>query len=513
MSAAMRNAYLLGIDIGTSACKTLLVDQSGKIVATEIEGYPLYSERHGWSEQVPDDWWAAVKATLHRIVVRHSEIAGDIAGIGLSGQMHGLVPLDLSGQVIRRAILWNDQRTKEQCEEITAKAGGVDALLALTNNQMLPGYTGGKIVWMRANEPANYERMVKFLNPKDYIRFRLTGEPFTEVSDASGTGLFDVRNRVWSSRLFEILDIPTDLAPDCYESVTASATVRPQIAESLGLPKNLPVVGGGGDAVIQTLGTGVSTSDVLMTTIGTAGVVSTALERFRENPEGKLQVFCNVIPEQWHAMGVTLSAGGSMRWAKEVLAGAEAEVARSSGVDVYDIINSEAEHSSPGANGILFLPYLIGERCPHVDPKARGAFIGLSLTSRKCDLFRSIMEGVIFSFRDVAEIFASLGVDSQHIATSGGGAQSRLWRSIHADIFQKRVVTVSGSIGGAAYGAALVAGVGLEIWPNFSDACKLLRIETETEPNKEARALYDARYALYRSLYPLLKEGFATLSS
>jgi xylulokinase len=295
--------------------------------------------------------------------------------------------------------------------------------------------------------------------------------------------------------------------------VGVSGTVRAPVAEALGLPKGVPVVGGGGDAVIQTLGTGVTTSDVLMTTIGTAGIISTAYESFRENPQGKLQVFCNVIPGRWHAMGVTLAAGGSLAWALEVLGGAEAEVAEQSGLDAYELISREAEKSSVGAGGIVFLPYLIGERCPHVDPSARGAFVGLSLTSRKRDLYRSVLEGVIFSFRDVSEIFSSLGRDFRYIATSGGGAQSPLWRQIHADIFKKRVITVSGSIGGAAYGAALVAGVGLKIWPNFETACRQLEIETDTAPNPEHYGLYDRHYGLYRSFYPLLKPGFTALSA
>ena len=509
----MRQAYLIGIDVGTTATKTIAVDQSGAIVATEVEGYPLYSERHGWSEQVPEDWWTAVKATVQRLMARHPEISGSLAGIGLSGQMHGLVPLDRGGQVIRKAMLWNDQRTGPNAEQITEKAGGVDALLALTDNRMLPGYTGGKILWMREHEPANYERMTKFLNPKDYIRLRLTGEMCTEVTDASGTGLLDVRNRRWSRKLFETLDLPLDLAPTCYESIGVSGTVRPEVAESLGLPKGVPVVGGGGDAVIQTLGTGVIASDVLMTTIGTGGIISTAFEQFQVNPQGRLQIFCNVMPARWHGMGVTLSAGGSMRWAKEVMAGPEIEVARSTGEDVYDIISREAAQSSPGANGLLFLPYLIGERCPHVDPSARGAFIGLSLTTRKCDMFCSILEGVIFSFRDVAEQFGALGARFRYIATSGGGAQSATWRRIHADIFQKKVITVSGSIGGAAYGATIVAGVGLKLWSDFSEASKLLKVETETQPRAETRALYESRYCLYKSLYPVLKEGFHALSA
>jgi len=509
----MRQALLIGIDVGTTACKTLLVDQQGRIVDSDLEGYPLYSPRHGWSEQVPEDWWSAVKATLQRVMSRHPEAAGSLAGIGLSGQMHGLVPLDSGGLVIRNAILWNDQRTEAQCEEIYRKAGGVDGLLKLTNNRMLPGYTGGKILWLRDHEPRSFERIAKFVNPKDYIRFRLTGELATEVSDASGTGLFDTRARAWSRPLFSLLEIPFEMAPTCYESVGVSGTVRAEVAESLGLPKGLPVVGGGGDSVIQTLGTGVTTSEVLMTTIGTAGIISTAIQSFRDNPGGRLQMFCNVMPGRWHAMGVTLSAGGSLRWAKEVLGASESEVAAESGMDVYELISRAAERSTPGAGGIVFLPYLTGERCPHVDPSARGAFVGLSLTSRKRDLLRAVMEGVIFSFRDVAEVFTSLGWDFRSIATSGGGAQSPLWRQIHADIFKKRVVTVSGSIGGAAFGAALVAGVGLKVWPDFESASRLLTVETDTRPEPARFDLYDRYYGLYRSLYPLLKPGFDTISA
>jgi xylulokinase len=376
---------------------------------------------------------------------------------------------------------------------------------------MLPGYTGGKILWIREHEPSNFERMVKFLNPKDYIRYRLTGEIATEVSDASGTGLFDVRSRTWSLELFERLGIPADLAPACYESTVVSGRLAASVADTLGLSKGLPVAGGGGDSVIQTLGTGVVSSDVLMTTIGTAGIISTALERYRDNPDGLLQIFCNVMPGEWHAMGVTLAAGGALNWAKGVLGGAESEVSRLCGEDVYDLISRESAQSPPGSRGLVFLPYLQGERCPHTDPDARGAFVGLSLTTRKSDLFRSVMEGVIFSFRDVAEIFSSLGMTFSHIATSGGGAQSGLWRQIHADIFKKRVITVSGSRGGAAYGAAIVAGVGLKVWSDFKEAAGVLRVETETEPDPETFALYDRFYALYRELYPLLRESFRGL--
>lgn len=509
----MKRALLMGIDIGTTGCKTILVDESGKVVASEIDSYPLYSSRHGWSEQNPEDWWIAVKNTIKRTMGRNKQYTSNLMGIGLSGQMHGLVALDKDRSIIRPSILWNDQRTEKQCIEVYEKVDGVKGLLRYTNNRMLPGYTGGKILWVRENEPECYERINSFVNPKDYIRYCLTGELATEVSDASGTGLFNVKSRSWSRELFSILDIPYEWAPSCYESIEISGTVLGPISTELGLPKNLPVVGGGGDSVIQTLGTGVITSDILMTTIGTAGIISTALEGYRDNPDGKLQIFCNVMPGEWHAMGVTLSAGGSMSWAKDVIGFSETEVARISNEDVYDIISREAEQSVPGSNGIIFLPYLTGERCPHSDPAARGAFIGLSLSTEKSDLFRSIMEGVIFSFRDVADIFSSIGQRFTHIETSGGGAQSSLWRQIHADIFKKDVFTVSGSREGAAYGAAIVAGVGMNVWPDFKEASNLLTIETETGPNEKNYHLYDNYFRIYKSYYDILRSSFEQLSS
>jgi len=373
---------------------------------------------------------------------------------------------------------------------------------------MLPGYTGGKILWIRENEPENYEKIQKFVNPKDYIRYCLTGEFATEESEASGTGVFNVEARQWSWDLLSLLDIPHERVPRCYESTEISGTISDHIAEELGLPKDLPVVGGGGDAVIQTLGTGVVSSDVLTTTIGTAGIISTALEEFHANPEGKLQIFCNVIPDKWHVMGVTLAAGDSLRWGKGVFGHSEQEVAKLTGEDVYAIISQEAAQSKPGSNNMIFLPYLIGERCPYADPKARGAFSGISLTHSKADFFRSILEGVILSFRDVSEILKTFGKSFTHIRTSGGGAQSALWRQIHADIFKKDVLTVSGSREGTAYGAALVAGVGLNVWSTFEEAANLLQVETTTKPLEAHYEVYDRLYKIYKNYYPILKPSF-----
>ncbi|MCK5570898.1 MAG: xylulokinase, partial [Spirochaetes bacterium] len=401
---------------------------------------------------------------------------------------------------------------QKQCNHVYDRVGGIEKLLEYTNNRMLPGYTGGKILWVKENEPEHFERIRKFVNPKDYIRFRLTGEIATEVSDASGTGLFNVRARTWARELLDKLEIPVEWTPECYESIEVSGTVFDHVAEELGLPKKLPVVGGGGDSVIQTLGTGIIKSDVLMTTIGTAGIISTSLDEFRKNPEGKLQIFCNVMPSEWHAMGVTLAAGGSMRWARETLAHSEMEIARLSNEDVYTVISREAEQSPPGSNGIIFLPYLSGERCPHVDPDAHGAFIGLSMNTRKSDLFRSVMEGVIFSFKDVVEILTQIGMSFKNIATSGGGAQSNLWRQIHADIFKKQVITVNGSREGAAYGAVIVAGVGVGVWSDFQEVSNLLKVETTNEPDRKNYKLYDHYFNIYKNYYILLKDSFKEIN-
>lgn len=509
----MTGPLLMGIDIGTTGCKTILVDEEGAVAARALEDYPFYSPKHGWAEQNPRDWWEAVQKTIHSIVAEDRERAKRIKGIGLSGQMHGLVALDDKNEVIRPSILWNDQRTGKQCEDVYEICGGPEGLLRLTNNRMLPGYTGGKILWMKDNEPDNYSRIVSVLNPKDYIRFCMTGEPATEVSDASGTGLFNVKSRTWSGELLELLKIPISWMPKCYESTEVSGGIKKELALSLGLPEDLPVVGGGGDSVIQTLGTGVTESNVLMTTIGTAGIISTALEQFRNNPEGKLQVFCNVMPATWHAMGVTLAAGGSMRWARDTFAYSEAAVAEVLSKDVYGLISDEAGGVPPGSKGLIFLPYLQGERCPHTDPYARGGFIGLSSSMKKAELFRSVMEGVIYSFRDVAELFEQIGMDFEYIATSGGGAQSPVWRQVHADVFNKRVITVNGSREGAAYGAALVAGVGLEVWPDFAEATARLKVETETLPDSASTGIYDRYFRIYQGYYKALKDSFQKLES
>lgn len=508
----MGRQYVMGIDIGTSGCKTLVVDEAGAVAARALEEYPLSTPRPGWSEQDPLDWWRAVKQTILR-ALEEFEHPGEIRAIGLSGQMHGLVALDARGQVLRPAILWNDQRTEAQCVEITQKAGGPQALIDLTNNRMLPGYTGGKILWMRDHEPALYEKIHVVLNPKDYVRFRLTGELATEVSDASGTGLFDVRRRVWCDALLDRVQIPRAWLPRCHESPEISGTVSRAVSDEVGLAGGLPVAGGGGDAVVQTTGTGLVEPGILGTTIGTAGVVAMALDQCHENPGGRLQVFCNTMPGRWHTMGVTLAAGGSLRWVRDSLCAAEKDVARWTGEDVYEIMTREAMTVPPGAEGLLYLPYLIGERCPHPDPHARGVFAGLTLRHDRRHMIRSVLEGVIFSLRDVAELIKQMGIEVSQVRTSGGGAASGLWRQIHADVFGSEVVTVSGSSEGGAYGAALVAGAGVGVWSSVEEAVKVVKPESTTRPVPEnTEETYERLFRLYRELYAALREPFQRIS-
>jgi len=510
----MSKRYLAGIDIGTSGCKSIIVDEKGDVVAAEIAEYPLYTPYPGWAEQNPEDWWEGTAASIRRAIEKSGIDSGLIVGLGLSGQMHGMVALDKDSKVVRPAILWNDQRTAKQCREVVDAAGGEDNLLALTNNLMLPGYTGGKILWLRENEPHFYEKVRKILNPKDYIRFMLTGDYATEVSDASGTGLFDVKNRRWSAKLISILKIPQEFLPQCFESIEVTGKVGKKASLETGLPEGLPVVGGGGDAVIQTTGMGLIKEGIVGTTIGTAGIVAMGLNSFKTNPIGRLQVFCNNAPDIWHVMGVTLSAGGSYQWYKNKLCEYEKGKASQAGKDVYEILEEGAVTSPPGSKNLIFLPYLSGERCPYPDPTARGSFIGLTLLHDKSDMTRAIMEGVTFSLRQVHDLIMKMdsSMTIHEIRTSGGGSRSPLWRQIEADVFQVPVKTVSGSGEGGAYGAALVAGAGCGVWENVDEATRSLKTETETLPNPANKEIYNELYETYCMLYPSLTGAFNRLS-
>lgn len=498
-------SVILGIDIGTSGCKALLLDVEGNVVASETATYGLSQPRPGWTEQDPELWIEGARQAVAGALAKAGSV--EILAVGLSGQMHGLTPLDADRQVLRPAILWNDQRNGAECAAITEAAGGIEALLAATNNRMLIGYTGGKIAWMQRHESELFAKLRHVLNPKDYLRLRLTGEIATEVSDASGTGLFDVRARRWADGLAGKIGIDVGLLPPAHESHVITGRIDARGAALFGLPAGIPVAGGGGDSVIQTIGSGVIAPGELQTTIGTAGILAAALDTPQPNPDGRLQVFCNVTPDKWHCMGVSLNAGGAMGWFRDCLGAGFGGAAAPS----FEAIVAEASSSPAGARGLLFLPYLNGERCPHPDPDARGAFIGLTSRHSRADIARSVMEGVVHAFRDMYALMQPIGITGAIVKASGGGARAPLWRQMQADMFGCDVVTTEGAAEGAAFGAALVAGVGIGVWPDGAAAASACRELTRERPQADAGRVYDRANAIFRSLYPALQESFAAL--
>jgi xylulokinase len=505
--------FIAAIDIGTSGCKAILIDENGKVISSVIAEYPLYSPRPGWNEQEPEDWWQGVHTSLKEAVGKSGVAKKDIAVVSLSGQMHGLVALDKNNKVIRRAYLWNDQRCARQCADVIAKLGGVAGLLKYTNNNLLPGYQGGKFLWLREEEPGNYDKMVKALLPKDYIRFRLTGDYATEVSDASGTGLFDVKKRDWSYELLNLLDISSDLLPPCVESDVVTGTVSAEAAELCGLLEGTPVAGGGGDSVIQTTGMGLIKEGILGLTVGTAGIVAMGFAQYMNNKGGTLQFFCNNAPGLYHVMGVMLAGGGSYQWYRNTLCRYETEKAKAEGLDPYHYIDEAAALSPAGSKRLIYLPYLSGERAPVSDPNLRACFIGLTQTHEKGDLDRSVMEGVTYGMKQIAQQIQTLkATGMSSIIVSGGGSYSPLWRQIISDIFQLPVSTVSGAKEGGAYGACLVGGVSVGIWKDIEEACSVLIEETHDEPNTGNKATYEELYGIYDDMVPVLKPQFDRLA-
>ena len=500
----MSKKYLIGLDVGTSGAKCIITDDEGTVIASSTQEYPLYTPKPGWAEQNPQDWWDAVVRGLKVILPKSGVKDEDIAGMSFSGQMHGLVALDEANNVIRPAILWCDQRTQAQCDWITEKAGGLEKLLGYTNNRMLTGYTGGKILWLRDEEPENFKKMKVFFCPKDYIRWRFTGEIGIDVSDASGTGFYDTKNRRWSDELIAIAGLDKAIFPEAHESIELGGRVTKAVAEETGLPEGLPCFYGGGDAVIQTTGAGLVQPGILGVVIGTSGNVSMALDHYEDNPNGDLQMFCGNEPGQWLSFGCTLTAGGAYRWYRDELCRAEGIEARESGRNVYDVMGGYAEQSVPGANGVVFTPYLTGERCPYPDPNARGCFYGLTLGTKKGDITRSVMEGVTYSLKQLVDIMGSFA-KNEKVYASGGGSVSPLWRQMQADIFDLPVYTMSAASEGGAYGAIMVAGVGAGIWKNLGEAVSIIKAETETQPIPENQPAYRKTFQVYEKIYHALK--------
>ena len=506
--------YVAAMDIGTSGCKSIIVDEDGLVVSSDVEEYPLYSPRPGWNEQDPEDWWKGAYISLRKAVDKSGINPAGIKALSFSGQMHGLVAMDKNGSVIRRAILWNDQRCAKQCQDMLKDIGGFEKLRCYTNNNMLPGYQGGKLLWLREMEPENFEKMTKAVLPKDYLRYRLTGEYYTDVSDASGTGLFDVKNRVYSWELLNHLNLSPDLFPPVAESSEMTGEITKEAAELTGLLPGTPVVGGGGDSVIQTTGMGLIKEGILGLTLGTAGIVAMGMSQYLENHNETLQFFCNNQKDLYHVMGVMLACGGSYQWYRNTLCQDEMARAKHQGMDPYDLLNESAKNSSPGAKRLLYLPYLSGERAPYTDPNLRGSFIGLAQSHSKGDITRSVMEGIGYGMKQISESILELKpLKLDRIIVSGGGSRSDLWRQILSDIFQLPVYTVNGAKEGGAYGACLAGGVGAGIWSNLEEACATMKVVTENLPNVRNKEVYEEMYTIYSDMVPALKKQFDRLAS
>jgi len=500
-------SYLLGIDVGTTGTKALLIAEDGRVVARSNHEYPLLTPRPTWAEQNPADWWEATIAGI-RDVLKESDVAPkDVVGIGLSGQMHGSVFLDERSEVIRPAILWCDQRTADQCRWITERAGE-RTVIEETFNPVLTGFTAPKIVWLRQNEPEAYARVRKILLPKDYIRFMLTGEFATEVSDASGTSLLNIAKRRWSARMLAALDLTEDMLPAVYESPEVSGRISAEAAQATGLAAGTPVVGGGGDQAAGAVGNGIVRQGVVSVTTGTSGVVFAHMDEPRMDPQLRTHTFCHAVPGKWHVMGVMLSAGGSLRWYRDALAQQEVAEAKQRGVDPYELLTEEAAQAPPGCEGLIFLPYLTGERTPYPDPWARGVYFGLTLRHARPHLVRAILEGVSYGLRDSLEILREMGLPISQVRASGGGARSALWRQIQADVFDAEMVTINVDEG-PAFGVALLAGVGAGVFATVEEACdRTITITDRTGPNPDTSALYDTYYPIYQALYASLKDHF-----
>ena len=505
-------AYLLGVDIGTSGTKTVLFDIQGRTIASDTQEYPLYQPKNGWAEQDPEDWWRATHVSTQNVIRKAGIQAGDIKGVGLSGQMHGLVLLDREGKVLRRSIIWCDQRTTAECAEITEKVGA-KRLIEITANPALTGFTAGKAMWVKNNEPEIFDKVYKILLPKDYIRYRLTGEFATEVSDASGMQFLDVPKRQWSGEVLQKLGLREDMLGKVYESYEISGTVHREAAALTGLLPGTPVAGGAGDQAAGAVGNGIVRNGVMSCTIGTSGVVFAHSDSVTIDPKGRVQAFCHAVPGAWHTMGVTQSAGMSLQWFRNQFCRDEMAVAAGMGVDPYQLMDKEAAQVGPGANGLLYLPYLMGERCPHLDSDCRGVFFGLSANHTKRDMLRAVMEGVVYSLRDCLEVMKEIGVSASQIRASGGGGKSPLWRQMQADVFNTEIQTINSSEGGAL-GVALLAGGGTGVYKSVPEACDAtIGVVSRQSGEEAATKVYDGYYRLYTSLYGSLKNDYKMLAA
>jgi xylulokinase len=492
---------LLGIDIGTGGTRAVLLDGDGRVVSSATAAHPSFASPHaGWAEQDPDDWWSAVCSAVPGCLARGNTAPREISGIALTGQMHGLVLLDRDRGVLRPSILWCDQRTEVECREISEKIGAA-RLIELTANPALTNFTLPKIWWVQKNEPEIWARAGAILLPKDYIRLQLSGSRATDVADASGTLLFDVADRQWSRPMMEASRLNVDLLPTVFESCEISGHVSEEGARATGLRAGIPVIAGAGDQAAGAVGMGIVRAGAVSATIGTSGVVFAATAGPVRDPAGRIHTFCHAVPQRWHVMGVTQAAGYSLRWFRDQF-GAAGDLAQ----DAYARLMAEASAAPAGADGLLWAPYLMGERTPHLDPHARGALVGISATHTRAHVVRAILEGVAFSLRDTLTIFAELKIPVESIRLGGGGARGSLWRQIQADVYGMPVGALEVEEG-PAYGAALLAGVGVGNWTSVENAADAtVHISKRIEPEPQRVALMNRRYGAYRKLYPALRD-------
>jgi D-xylulose kinase len=494
--------HFLGLDTGTSGTKAVLIDEAGKVVATVTEEYPLSTPHPQWAEQHPDDdWWRAAQAAIRALLAKGNVHADQIGGVGLTGQMHGSVFLDAQDNVLRPALLWCDARTGAECAEITEAIGGEERLFATIGQPVFTSFTAPKIVWVRKNEPQVYEKVSRVLLPKDYIRFKLTGEFATEVSDASGTSLLDVRKRAWSEEMLAALDIPKEWLPKIYESPEITGVISAAAEQATGLKAGTPVVGGGSDQAAGAVGCGVVEPGRISLSLGTSGVVFAHLDGPFFDPK-RIQTFCHAVPGAWHVMGCVITAAGSFEWFKETFAPEQ----------TYDEVTAGAANAPAGCEGLLYLPYLQGERNPYFDPDARGAFFGATLRCTQDWFARAVLEGVAYAHRDLFSLTEEAGIPASEVRAIGGGIKSPLWRQILADVINKPLWQVN-SEEGPAYGAALLAAVGTGAYASVPEACAAtIRTTEKTEPDAATAAVYAKYYPVYRALYPALKDQFAAVS-
>ncbi len=493
---------LLGIAVSTTGAKALLIDRNGAVVSSATTPLSLSTPRPLWSEQDPREWWAGTVKSIREALAQAGADGAAVAAVGLTGQMHGLVLLDERGEVLRPAILWNDQRTGPQCDTIRARLGR-QRLIQITGNDALTGFTAPKVLWVQENEPEVYAKGRHILLPKDYVRFRLTGSYAMDKADGAGTILFDLKTRTWSPEVLEALGIPPEWLPPTYEGPEVTGAISAEAARETGLAEGTPVVGGGGDQAAQAVGVGAVQPGIIALTLGTSGVVFATTEAPLIEPEGRLHAFCHAVPGRWHFMGVMLSAAGSLQWYRDTLAPGED----------FDALVGEAEGVPPGSEGLLFLPYLTGERTPYPDPLARGAWVGLTVRHTRPHLTRAVLEGVAFGIKDSFTLIQQAGLgEIRQVRISGGGAKSPVWRQIMADVLGVELATVN-TTEGAAYGAALLAGVGAGFYPDVVVASEaMIQVTGRTAPDPAAAAVYPDYYQRYRALYPALAPEFRALA-